>query len=495
MCQFGIYETSDLDAISYGLARVEAKLSQMIIIPKHKGMNMVLATLNLIVDNNERKESIIIPIGPPDQENHLVFESRFDYSDPVPLFDKDWKQILRSDLLNFIDYVKGELSALVSDSMSADQTMDMLKRFDLISNKFMPELSVHVRGLVFEDNTVGMLELFKHTHSIWNNDMPPEGLSTRESIIWNEFNSLVKEINDMSVNLKKIISNKSVQINKYMQTITQYAKSMDAFSESLAKLDDPSEQARRIVFEQERGWQPSEILEDLASLDIDPNYNYGKEKRDQAKKEKKRSAHEKISSSNQAEKLAKEEKQLRGKIQEIYSNFWHSEQRLIYFLLNTSDFWDRVRGKILAMNGKVMGVFLHLHSRKNFCETCRHTLAGVMQPNGALRNKLFMALEKELVSDAFFTLLGSFRVHYNNDYKDVHNSKRKICLWAPYIVVDEDLIVAHVDKTLLNVPAFFVKRISFPQSDEIKDDVEWEKLIQQEKSATELPSSPPIHST
>lgn len=148
----------------------------------------------------------------------------------------------------------------------------------------------------------------------------------------------------------------------------------------------------------------------------------------------------------QQTKIKKAEKEFNQAVINLLHPFWHSEQRLISFLLNESSngFWDSFSDEI-EEGEKIVEVFLHIHSHYNMCPVCRRTLFQVSEKDSILWEHLRSKFNIE--TDFNFKILGSFRTHYKVKEK-----------WVPHIIsrlrIDEEKNIN--DNTCTN---FYLKKI------------------------------------
>lgn len=110
----------------------------------------------------------------------------------------------------------------------------------------------------------------------------------------------------------------------------------------------------------------------------------------------------------------------RQEITKLYNYFWHSEQRLIHFLVSNQSrtYWEEIKEYLTDFEDlpSIKGAILHIHSRNNFCQTCRHSLVRVCHKgDGILYNKLQEQFRKWNITPKnsfFLKICGSFRVMY-----------------------------------------------------------------------------------
>lgn len=152
--------------------------------------------------------------------------------------------------------------------------------------------------------------------------------------------------------------------------------------------------------------------------------------------------------SRKKELIENAEEKFKEYVTSFYRYFWHSEQRLIHFLTDSkSEFLWNVLADNLEEQEEIQGAFLHLHSRYNYCQTCRCTLVRSAMPGGVLRDRIENQLSLTN-RPFFFHILASFRVHYGYDYKNER-------VWMPYNI-DSSIKCVFPSVT---APYFYLKKL------------------------------------
>lgn len=142
--------------------------------------------------------------------------------------------------------------------------------------------------------------------------------------------------------------------------------------------------------------------------------------------------------------LEKAEGQITKTTDSLLTHFWHSEQRLINFLLKDG-FLNKVSQYLRLGNEqpKIRKVIIHVHSLRNFCPICFFSLLKVCGPGGHLREKVKKALNVRDESARFLIISGSFQVFHKTKLKQLqelpNSSVVETPYWSPYSVESFDM--------------------------------------------------------
>jgi hypothetical protein len=286
---------------------------------------------------------------------------------------------------------KGEISQLKYKVFESTFSLDLNKGQKLNSE------------YVFDSHIVEIPDLLKHINNLWGTDnktkkvwVQREDLTEWEKEkIWKQFINFQEEIIPLKEKLKDRMTLATLSIN----SLPSLSSSLNNFAFLLREQESvgrdgfhQAEVVKRSIF---RG----NLVEDVKTI---------LERSESIKKS-----------------LEESQKVFQGaekSIKKLYNYFWHSEQRLIYFLTSTQSkaFWDTVSDTLPELDEEmaIKGVFLNFHSRLNFCQTCRRALARACAPDGVLYSTLSNKLNKhhkhpvKRGENFFFKPYGSFRVRY-----------------------------------------------------------------------------------
>ncbi|MDI9637895.1 hypothetical protein QM565_19390 [Geitlerinema splendidum] len=287
----------------------------------------------------------------------------------------------------------------------------------------------------FDEDLPSVDILSNHVGKIWGAKgdggvdwtMKP-GLPMRETYIWNDFEFLRKNIEISKENLRSFLP-------KIASEISSMCVPLSSLALTLETKDHPLSFAQLIVFQQKQGKDetPSHVLSRLITT----------------------------ATQRQAE-LENAEDDLKSKINNLYRYFGHSEQKMLNFLMGEEcGVFDELID-LIDEDETVEGALLHVHSRYNFCQTCRRALIRTSAPEGFLRAKLEDRL-KDFKSDSFyFKVLASFRVMY---YPGI---------WMSYNVPEDHTgEQLHPEDLTPNAPQLFLNKINRYTEDEVQKDKEY----------------------
>jgi hypothetical protein len=369
--KLGNYLDCDLDAVHKKLASYEEKLTKHL----SKGENGKERTTNIAL-------GAITIIFKPEKEE--------DMSKNVTFYIGNIAERNYFDTLDGNEHVETELSIFDSDYNTNEYTKvyenEKSEGKCLFSFKNIPVVNEENGDrtiLRFQDRDSAVIgvdkidQYFTGNEGIWNDNTFNKTYHDKEK----KFQKELIEFKKGAIGIKKNISETLSDIYKITKKIEELGNKFSS-NETIEEV----EKIRPFMF-----LKDITIANDLKNL---TNYL--------APVSKGKTVHKKVESL---------EKDFRDSISEYYGKFWHSEQRLAYYLLksdmDTSNFFGLVKEQIPAE--KIASIFLHVHSCRNFCERCRYTLARLTEH---LRDdyigKVFNEDDEHFNPNNFY-LLGSFR--------------------------------------------------------------------------------------
>jgi len=341
-----------------------------------------------------------------------------------------------------------KVSFIKRDIASLEQEEEKLRAFESTltpGTQYNEEL---LKKYYFERSLNKLPELIEHVNKIWGKVSDPSydkddqslnaiKFSSYEKKLWEKFTSIQARLWKLKEDLKNLIIQTALTSN------TQKLNDL-ALHFTTPEINDHQDQA--------------EILRDCLFIN-----------KDKTPSKLLKLMEESIA--KQQKLVSQAEEEFRKAVTAIYSPFWHSEQRLIHFLSSPAQdaFWESLEDEI---NGKVIGVFIHLHSRFNICPTCRRALSRATQPKGMLwariRDKL--NIEKE---DFPLKILSSFRVHYGVKPKDSEK------VWLFHKVLDSGREVSLNE--MRDTPPLYLRKVWMGDKEEREEDSQylesWKKYL------------------
>lgn len=248
----------------------------------------------------------------------------------------------------------------------------------------------------------------------------------------NQKNKRIEEI----VKIHKVLQRRTSNLLEMMKKLTSQLDDIGVEDELQ---EDPLEKLRKMLFDKEEKGKNEKFSSILAKLAT-------------------------LSSRGEITTAESLEKNVRTKIFNFYKDFWHAELRLIYHILYNEMIADSVRVNLSA-GDKIVGIFVHLHSRYNFCNTCQEALVyAIPLLKEHFKNELRTVLDRENI---FLKLLSSFRIHYASK----EDNDTTISGSAPFRILNADLTVATTGNTGKN--NLFLKREALNLEDEFDNSIRW----------------------
>jgi hypothetical protein len=448
--QFGqCYEDLfNIDKIHSGLANHEVAITEnLLYVNPDNRTNIVLGAISIILKAADGGKTLIHKtiLGPESHAEKLrVFDSKTNYN------PKETKQAETADKkLEAGDKVEGSLTTqnLSISDMGAEKSIKQNNQGKLPKRKKAlekaerqmkkgPKATPHesLDGYFFENSLTSFSEVNTHINKVWGQqqDDPTipytkkNDLRPHEECIWKDFETFQSTIWQQKEQLQKLLLQAALE---------DFSGPLRALASRLLLPESKEfdDQTENLILNKQN---PSKALEDAEN----------------------RIRHYK-------EAIKKTEKDFKDYIEKFYLYFWHSEQRFInYLATDKSDaFWESLCD-LIPNDTELEGVFLHLHSRHNFCKTCRYALAR----SGANQGQLFERIGAKLSpnnTNFFFKVLGSYRVPYDCDYK----GKR---VWMPYKTTEQDLASSQLG-LLKNPASFCIARVYCHTEEEQEKDREF----------------------
>lgn len=327
----------------------------------------------------------------------------------------------------------GDSSRIVTINLaldSPDEQTSKRKAFESASTYTLYKDAELSQSFSFDTGVPSIDILSNHVGKIWGNRgedghdwiMKPD-LSIRETYIWDDFEYLRRNLEISKENLRSSLTKTALEISSMCFPLSSLALTLETKDQPFF--------TQLSIFQQQQGkdGSPSSVLNSLQEM---------------AEKKKK--------------ELKKAEDDLKQKTNKFYVYFGHSEQKMLNFLLNDE---CGVFDELIELIGDetVEGALIHIHSRYNFCQTCRRALIRTSAPGGALRTKLEDRIEGYKSASFYCKVLASFRVMYNPG------------IWMSYKVADDSL---HPEDLTPGAPHLFLNKIARGTSDEIQKDQEYE---------------------
>ncbi|MBY0273662.1 MAG: hypothetical protein K2X02_09725 [Alphaproteobacteria bacterium] len=330
----------------------------------------------------------------------------------------------------------GDSSRVVTINLSIDSPdgqSSKRKVFESTSTYTLYKDNTLSQSFSFDKEAPSIAILSDHVGEIWG-DRGEDGhdwimkpsLLVRERYIWDDFEYLRRNLEISKENLRSSLTKTALEISSMCFPLSSLALTLE--------IKDRPFFTQLSIFQQQQGkdGSPSGVLNSLQEM---------------AERKKK--------------ELKKAEDDLKQKTNKFYVYFGHSEQKMLNFLLDDEcGVFDELIG--LIREETVEGALLHVHSRYNFCQTCRRALIRTSAFGGALRTKLEDRIGALKSASFYCKVLASFRVMYNPG------------VWMSYKVTDDDAGELSPEDLTSNVPHLFLSKITRGTSDEILKDKEYE---------------------